>query len=77
MLVLTVDVRWVGVPLITRVAHSEPVGVAQGRGEVDVAQSFLRLDVIELVKPCACSEHIGVRASTDLRFRPAMSRRKL
>lgn len=45
----TVNVWRVLVPLIARMAHAEPVGIAERRGQVDIRERARGLDVVQLV----------------------------
>ena len=68
---VTINMRWVRVPLHTRVANTEAVGVVERRGQVHVLDLLARLNVIHLVEPLRRLENIGVRSRANLRLRPA------
>jgi hypothetical protein len=62
---------WELVPVASRVANAETVGVTQRNGHVNAVQFGTRFGMIQLVQPGRGSKHIGMRASTDLGFGPA------
>ena len=67
-----IDMRRMGVPLVARVPHSEPVGIAQRRGQVNVLYSLRvrGLEMVEAVEPRARGEHVWVCSSAHLGLSP-------
>ena len=58
-------------PFVAGVAHTEAVGVAQRRREVNVREFLLGLDVVELVQPGGRREDVWMATGADLGLGPA------
>jgi hypothetical protein len=68
---LTVDMRWVSVPLDTGLANTEAVCVDKWDIEVNAWGLCAGANVIQPVQPGLSAQNVWVRASGNLRGRPA------